>query len=418
MDETDESGALKLCTKCIGRRRYVRWIQANGKKGQCDFDASHGRLRKAVSVASFAEEVDGWFRENYQKGEEYAYFSQHSDNPSYTTHGDPYKEILSWELECDEPVLDAIAENLPDESQRAIQKGAEAFYDDSANYESTASVERRSREEEEYYWYQRRFSLQWNEFCDLVQYKNRFFNIKRKLDKLFGKPAEYNAGDIKPIYILKAGQPIFRARLLDDQFTEDVLMRDPAKELGAPPVNATRAGRMNVEFIPVFYGAFSEQTAIAEIRPSIGDHVAVGQFTLLRDLNVFDFTAFSRARGSGHSEIYAHTRYEFVTQLEDEISKPILPFEKQKEYIATQIVAEYLREFFKCDAVIYQSSMHKGKDGIDNRNIVILNRGASFVGTGEGHVLSIARPVVKEVTDVIFTTQSSPFQAFPGLLAI
>ena len=29
--------------------------------------------------------------------------------------------------------------------------------------------------------------------------------------------------------------------------------------------------------------------------------------------------------------------------MEEEISKPILPYEKQREYIATQIVAEYLR---------------------------------------------------------------------------
>jgi hypothetical protein len=54
---------------------------------------------------------------------------------------------------------------------------------------------------------------------------------------------------------------------------------------------------MNVEYIPVFYGAFSEETAVAEIRPGIGEEVAVGEFELRRELRVFDFTAFSLRKG-------------------------------------------------------------------------------------------------------------------------
>jgi hypothetical protein len=45
---------------------------------------------------------------------------------------------------------------------------------------------------------------------------------------------------------------------------------------------------MNVEFIPAFYGAFSEETAIAEIRPSIGDAVCIGVFSLNTQIKVFD----------------------------------------------------------------------------------------------------------------------------------
>jgi hypothetical protein len=56
--------------------------------------------------------------------------------------------------------------------------------------------------------------------------------------------------------------------------------------------------------------------------------------------------------------------------MQDEISKPISPFAMQREYIPTQIVAEYLREYFTCDAVIYKSSLHRD-DKMDNRNIVI-----------------------------------------------
>jgi hypothetical protein len=81
----------------------------------------------------------------------------------------------------------------------------------------------------------------------------------------------------------------------------------------------------------------------------------------------------------------------------------------QREYIATQIVAEYLREYFSCDAVIYKSSMHRD-DKMDNRNIVILNKGAEFVGTGSANVLSYSRHEIKDILDVVYKVAPSvPF---------
>jgi len=136
---------------------------------------------------------------------------------------------------------------------------------------------------------------------------------------------------------------------------------------------------MNVEYIPVFYGAFSEDTAVAEIRPSIGDDVPIGKFVLRRDVKIFDFTAFSRATGDEWRENYAHTRYDFIKQMEAEISKRVLLYDKQREYIATQIVAEYLKEYFYCDAVVYRSPMIIDRSA-ENLNIVFLPKGEPFTG--------------------------------------
>jgi hypothetical protein len=324
-----------------------------------------------------------------------------SDNPSYDTRGEPYKELLGNDLQADGDLIDAIAENLPDRDHADIMDGAEPFYDEFSNYESVADVRAREDADEAERWYERRFEYQWNDFCRIVQYERRFFKTKELLDDLFGKPEEYDQGTIRPVYVLEIGQKIYRARLLDDGFTETQLNQNPAKELGAPPKEKARAGRMSVEYIPAFYGAFSEETAVAEIRPGIGDQVAVGEFELLKQLRVFDFTAFSRSRGEAWKESYAHTRYDFITQMQDEISKPILPFERQREYIATQIVAEYLREYFNCDAIIYQSSMHKS-DKDDNRNIVILNRGADFMGSAATASLALSRHNIRHIMNVSY----------------
>jgi RES domain len=219
---------------------------------------------------------------------------------AYQQRGSSLFEILSDELNAaDDAVVKAIIENLPDVSHREIQKGAERFYDDLASYENIADVEARERAEQEEFeeWYRTRFTYQWEEFCQKVQYERRFFKNKELLDALFGEPSEYeDFGKLSPIYMLKAGQKIFRGRILDGSLTESTLNLNPSKELGAPPKERAPAGRMNVEYIPAFYGSFSEKTVIAEMRPGIGEEIAIGEFVLQRDIKVFDFTVFSIER--------------------------------------------------------------------------------------------------------------------------
>lgn len=408
MTASIDSDEHHLCTECVGNHQFAKWIRDNGRTGECDFDESHGSSNPVVTVVVFAEEVDRYFRETYQRGEEYAYATAESDNPSYATYGEPYRNILEGELECEEAVLDAIIENLPDCSAYDLAQGDDPFYDDGATYESFAVAERRSRAAEEEYWYENRFALQWDDFCKVVQFRNRFFKSKELLDSLFGKPEEYQEGTIRPIYQLKAGRKLIRARVLDDSFTQERLSQNPKGELGAPPKEKARPGRMNVEYIPSFYAAFSEEAAIAEVRPSIEDQVAVGEFALQTNITVFDFTAFSRIEGENWREAVSHTRYDFIEQMEREISKPIFPFEKQREYIPTQIVAEYLHEYFGCNAVIYRSSMHRNI-GSDNRNIVIFNNGTDFVGDGASHMLMLSQFRIVTIGDVVYKIEEMFF---------
>jgi RES domain len=350
-------------------------------------------------VGDFAAHVDEYFREHYQLGGSDPYFHDESDKVFYEQRGSSLLEILSDDLgSSDNEVVKAIIENLPDFSHREIAQGAEPFYDDTASYESIADVEAQQRADDEEYWYENRFTYQWKDFCEKVQYERRFFRTKELLDKLFGKPSEYQEGEINPVYLLNAPQRIFRARILDGNFTEEVLKNQPARELGAPPRERAAAGRMNVEYIPAFYGAFSEETAVAEMRPGIGERVAIGEFALQKDVKVFDFTVFSRAPHEEPSNDYPHTRYGFIKQMEHEISRRVLPYEKQLQYISTQIVAEYLKQYFGCEAVIYSSSVVRGP-AADRRNIVFLPRAEGFVGENMA-VLKYRVFAVKEVRDV------------------
>ena len=114
MAASTENDEQSLCARCISNAQFAKWIEENGSHGKCDFDKSHGRSNAVVTVEAFAEEVDRYFRDNYQRGEEYMCGRPDSDNASYDTYGEPYQDILGNDLECDEDVFNAVVASLPD----------------------------------------------------------------------------------------------------------------------------------------------------------------------------------------------------------------------------------------------------------------------------------------------------------------
>jgi hypothetical protein len=89
---------------------------------------------------------------------------------------------------------------------------------------------------------------------------------------------------------LKRGSIIYRARI---GYREHAGHRRPlsARGLGPPPPEKTPAGRANVKGRPVFYAADDAATAIAEVRPAIGNYVSVGTFRLKRTVKIVDVVA-------------------------------------------------------------------------------------------------------------------------------
>lgn len=392
----------KLCSRCIQEGPLRDWLESAGVEGDCDFDPEHTAV-PCVSVDEFAEHADSWFQENYQPGGPTSEIDPdpESDRIYHGTEGQPYEEIFSEELGSSDKVLRAVLDALPDVSDHDISQGAEPFYTDAHNFESIEAARAREKADQDEYWFANRYAFEWEDFCAQVQFSSRFFGIKERLDGLFGQPEEYGEGPVKPLYELAAGQVLFRARLMDGDLTEEALQANGAALLGPPPTARTQAGRLNVEFIPVFYAAFARSTAVAELRPGIGDSIAIGRFRTRVPLKVFDFTVFDH-RAADRRHYYDHSRYDFITQMQDEISRPVRPHERQREYIATQIVAEYLKTHFGCDAVIYKSSMQRD-DAEDNRNIVILHR-ETFVGTEDPGVISYVDWSLQDVIDVRYST--------------
>ena len=333
----------KLCSLCIADGPLREWFEEHGTEDSCDFDQDHDSANCAT-VDEFAEEADRWFREHYQPGAETIEVDPdpESDRVYHGTEGEPFEIIFADELGASDDVTEAVIAALPDVSDHDVMLGADPFYTDAHNFEPIESARAREKADQDEYWFANRYAYEWEDFCKYVQFSSRFFGIRKKLDELFGTPAEYGEGPVKPLYDLPTGQRIFRARLMNEELTEHAINANGAILLGAPPVTRTQSGRMNVEFIPVFYAAFSLETAVAELRPGIGDSIAIGRFETCVPLKVFDFTIFEQ-RAADRKHFFDHSRYDFITQMQAEISKPVRPHERQREYIATQIVSEYLQ---------------------------------------------------------------------------
>ena len=141
---------------------------------------------------------------------------------------------------------------------------------------------------------------------------------------------------------IPAGTAIYRTRV----HRKDEVISGAAALGAPPPEQATLPNRMSPAGQPTFYGAFDEETCIAETFIQEEEHtVTTGTFTLSEEIAVLDLTKFP-ALPSLFDEQGRHARRPlmFLRAFADEISRPI-PRDGGEcfDYIPTQLVIEYFR---------------------------------------------------------------------------
>lgn len=195
---------------------------------------------------------------------------------------------------------------------------------------------------------------EWNRRASSLKHHRRYFNDEGKeffsglFDIALSSTKHTLFGDRKfAIREVPAGKNIYRARLIRDSETRTKINNEPGTELGAPPLSKSSSFRMNPAGIPVFYGAQDIDTCISEIRPSIGDEVAVGLFVTSQDLRLFDFSRFDTMVKKTRPSILDHNYEEleklhvlrkYINRL---VAQPVR--NGDPDYIMTQAMAEYLR---------------------------------------------------------------------------
>lgn len=149
----------------------------------------------------------------------------------------------------------------------------------------------------------------------------------------------------------------------------------PPKEMGAPPKELARAGRLNPEGIPYLYLATNDKTAVSELRPWVGADISIGYFEINDSLTIVDTSQdkptnrwldrLMRVEINGKMEIVQKPVASLTPQEKEQsvwgdinkaFSTPVSPNATSLRYLATQ----YLAEMFKSDGydgVAYKSSL-------------------------------------------------------------
>ena len=391
-----------VCHNCIGDEILSTEVSETGEYTQCSYCCE---VRNAWTIAKLspriAEVLESQFRLTTH---DYVPIFRADDKVDYESEGDSIDWTICEIAEIDYEVACDVIEFLSDfYAYEVIKYGETDYYDSGAHYQELSPNDLG-------------FRYSWLEFQKDVGERARFFNgvAEEILDDIFGDLAAhrtiYDESVIREIGPEHSDRFIWRARTAESSEVLKTILTAPIRELGPPPSNLPVSGRMHAAGISVFYGAFDAKTCIAEIRPSVGSHVVLGKFELLRNMRLLDLNLLANVYGGGShfDPDYATNRGRaaFLEYLVHEICRPVMPKKETLEYIPTQVVAEYLASRVKprLDGIIYPSSQVDG----EGNNLVLFNHASRVEpesGISESNISRIDLPGLGEDNTVAIWTQ-------------
>lgn len=137
---------------------------------------------------------------------------------------------------------------------------------------------------------------------------------------------------------------------------EEIYLPHMGKNIGAPPIRLAEKGRLNRQGVSYLYCATDSYTAVAEIRPHPGEIISLAQFSLQRDVKVYDL-----------SDSQFLNYYLTDEKLEDyirlntlsEMIQRVIPPNSRSQYSITQLIADCVRNS-GFDGIYFNSSVGKG----------------------------------------------------------
>ena len=369
MAATQDGEATHICYACIGDKVLSEQVKRDWPPTTCSYC---GETREAIALDDLADRVHEVLHEHFQltpgfPDEPHEYFlSMHG---KWERRGEPTSSVIAEMADLDEEPADDLVSLLSERySYQTVKDGEEDPYGLEAMYEEREPFDLE-------------FQLTWAQFQRGMRSRSRFFNAdsERMLGDIFGDLATHRTYEGRPvIQEIKPGDEdrfVWRARNVSSTEAVKAILKNPVQELGPPPSQSARAGRMNAHGIPVFYGALEQRTCVSELRPPVGSGIVIGQFEVLRTVRLLDLEALAKlyTNSSYFDPDYAmhKGRTAFLRHLVREISQPVLPEAEALEYIATQVVAEYLAQKATppLDGIIYLSA--QSNEG--GKNVVLFN---------------------------------------------
>lgn len=231
-------------------------------------------------------------------------------------------------------------------------------------------------------------ALGWEAFCRAVKTSRRYTFLVPDPDEQLGAgelathtiPGAVASAVVGAnlTTVLLPGNRWWRVRV-----DSDGTSHSSATEIGTPPAEFAQDNRMTPKGIGAFYGAETEEGAIAEVGYATTGTLSIGQFELLSALEVADLrdppplpSLFDRQKRHLRGTIT------FLHSFMEAIRKESPPSDRHNlEYIPTQVITELLRYYglpgMQIDGVLWRSAKNPDVDVcalfIDNSEIIDSN---------------------------------------------
>jgi hypothetical protein len=368
-----------LCAICIGESYLRQKVEDEGEEQTCSYCDTVGQCFTIEAVADLVETA---FEQHYTRTntdpdhwQEMMIRDKESDYNWYR-EGEETAAAIADAIEIDEWPASDIQEILEKRHSMGIDDvGDETEFSSEAHYEPKGADDSR-------------IMTAWLRFEEYLKKKNRFFSqdaaetlksVFQGLDTLTshkGKRPIITAG---PRTRLKS---LYRARSFQSADSLRKAIEYPEREIGPPPFNLAKAGRMNAAGISVFYGATDPDVALSEVRPPVGSRVIVARFDIVRPLRLLDLAILRQIGTTGSifdaEFIHQRERAKFLEKLSSRIVVPVMPGDEVYDYLPTQVIADYLASEADppLDGIIYPSVQTQKKSA---KNVILFHKSSMVV---------------------------------------
>ncbi len=345
-----------VCIFCVEDGGLRGFIESKAYAKTCTFCGAESTDPIAVSLSEILPYISECLSSEYDAAEEWLPYESAEGGyiGQVLTTRDLLEEHLGYDLPNDDDgvLMDALCDGL-EEGRGWCQK----------DYFSVSDNDRRI--------------FSWDEFCELIKYRRRYFFLHDKHDdrelysplEILNELARWckESGLVKT---LRAGQSLYRAR-----FQKPGETLKTAAELGPPPQDkAIMTNRMSPPGIVMFYVSEEAETALRETAKegqTEQERYVIGEFRTLRDVKILDLTEIPPTP-SIFKEIPESLEYNprppliFLNYFARELSRPIARDRSiHIEYIPTQVITEYFRAEFTYESepiagIRYPSARHQG----------------------------------------------------------
>lgn len=374
IDDENDVSRKHICVACIEESYLKNYVEANGASHHCTYCGNIGQCVRIDTIADFVEEA---FERCYCKTScdpnnyETALIKDRESTFEWERHGEPIVDAIMYAAKIDEQPANDIREILDERHSdfEADKMGEETEFAEDSYYSFIGPSDDKWRQE-------------WRAFENILKNEARYFGVAAQelLTSIFSNIQLCRTSNGKSPIIPAGPQceisSLYRARSFQSNPELLEALKRPDLYLGPPAQKLARAGRMNAYGISVFYGATSELVAVSEVRPPVKSIVAVAKFDLIRAVNLLDIEVLSEIVATGSIFDKAHLnnleRAAFLQTVSKRISMPVLPDHEPFEYLATQVVAEFLAAKQDCqlDGIIYPSVQGDGT----GRNVVLFHK--------------------------------------------